>query len=185
MTATMRPAEDRVCPSCESVFPAPTRREKYCSTNCAALGAIKTSATTSYCSTCKMDLPVDHFTVARNRPNGRYSRCRECVSKEDEKRMETEAQRARRREREKNRVVDQKKKMAKDAIASAIRGGRVVRWPVCAVPECSRDKPQAHHADYDNPLGVTWLCVKHHRLAHMLIKSAVYRAGITAEDRKS
>lgn len=50
-------------------------------------------------------------------------------------------------------------------LRNAVRDGRVTKWPVCAVPECS-EKPEAHHADYDNPLGVTWLCKQHHKECH-------------------
>lgn len=68
------------------------------------------------------------------------------------------------------RVFDPKKLSAQRAVKTAIRAGRLVRWPVCAVPECTRTKVEGHHADYDNPLGVTWLCTSHHRLAHNLIR---------------
>jgi len=54
---------------------------------------------------------------------------------------------------------------ARIALGNAVRDGRVVPWPVCAVPECS-DKPEAHHPDYSAPLAVAWLCNSHHRAAH-------------------
>lgn len=54
---------------------------------------------------------------------------------------------------------------ARIALNNAVRDGRVNPWPVCAVPECS-SKPEGHHADYDRPLDVVWLCQQHHREAH-------------------
>lgn len=57
------------------------------------------------------------------------------------------------------------------ALGNAIRDGRVIPWPVCAVPECN-GKPQGHHPDYSRPLDVVWLCSKHHTEAHALARKA-------------
>ncbi len=35
---------------------------------------------------------------------------------------------------------------------------------------CDDGPVEAHHHDYSKPLDVTWLCVRHHRLAHMIPK---------------
>jgi hypothetical protein len=51
--------------------------------------------------------------------------------------------------------------------SNAIRTGRLIPWPVCAVHTCN-DKPEAHHPDYDQPLSVVWLCCAHHRAAHRI-----------------
>lgn len=71
------------------------------------------------------------------------------------------SQRAMRPERNKARV----------ALGNAVRDGRVIPWPVCAVPDCC-GKPHGHHPDYSRPLDVVWLCVKHHKEAHALVKQA-------------
>lgn len=60
---------------------------------------------------------------------------------------------------------------ARTMFGNAVRDGRVIPWPVCAVPECC-GKPQGHHPDYSRPLDVVWLCVKHHKEAHALVKKA-------------
>src|ERR1700692_207556 len=66
------------------------------------------------------------------------------------------------------RAKQAKRYKSQNALNNAIRDGKVIPWPVCAVPECDK-KPQAHHADYDSPLGVTWLCDAHHKEAHALV----------------
>lgn len=53
-------------------------------------------------------------------------------------------------------------------VGNAVRDGRLMPWPCCAVPECG-DKPQGHHPDYDRPLDVVWLCPTHHEEAHALV----------------
>lgn len=57
------------------------------------------------------------------------------------------------------------------ALGNAVRDGRVIPWPVCAVPDCC-GRPQGHHPDYSRPLDVVWLCDKHHKEAHALVRQA-------------
>ena len=63
------------------------------------------------------------------------------------------------------------RRKASHIVGNAIRGGKLFRWPVCAIPECDK-KPQAHHPDYSRPLDVVWLCPPHHKQAHALVKRA-------------
>ena len=60
------------------------------------------------------------------------------------------------------------RRAASNAVGNAVRDGRLVPWPVCAIPECE-SKPQAHHPDYSRPLDVVWLCQPHHKQAHALV----------------
>jgi len=60
---------------------------------------------------------------------------------------------------------------ARTAFGNAVRDGRVIAWPVCSVPECC-GRPQGHHPDYSRPLDVVWLCAKHHKEAHALVRLA-------------
>ncbi len=60
------------------------------------------------------------------------------------------------------------RRKASHIVSNAVRDGKLIPWPVCAIPECS-DKPQAHHPDYSRPLDVVWLCSFHHRQAHALV----------------
>jgi hypothetical protein len=56
---------------------------------------------------------------------------------------------------------------ARNAVNNAIRDGKLIPWPVCALPDCDA-APEAHHAHYDDPLSVVWLCDHHHKEAHKL-----------------
>jgi hypothetical protein len=60
---------------------------------------------------------------------------------------------------------------ARIKFGNAVRDGRVIPWPVCALPDCD-GKPQGHHPDYSRPLDVVWLCEEHHRQAHAIAKAA-------------
>lgn len=75
--------------------------------------------------------------------------------------------RANRSYRERNR----KKFMAHNLIAKAVLRGKMKPWPMCAVPECCATEVHGHHADYDAPLSVTWLCDPHHKEVHSMVKT--------------
>ena len=65
---------------------------------------------------------------------------------------------------------------AQVALNNALRDGRVVPWPVCAVPTC-QCAPEAHHPDYGAQLDVVWLCPPHHKQAHALARGALKAAA--------
>lgn len=48
-------------------------------------------------------------------------------------------------------------------VQNALRLGVIARQP-CTI--CGHQKAEAHHADYDRPFDVTWLCRKHHKALH-------------------
>lgn len=68
-----------------------------------------------------------------------------------------------------------KRRKAQIMLGNAVRTGRVVPWPVCAVPECS-ERPEAHHPNYDAPLDVVWLCPVHHKQTHALARQLMKAA---------
>jgi hypothetical protein len=78
-------------------------------------------------------------------------------------------QEAMRRARRRYQLKAPERRAAHVAFGNAVRDGRVIPWPVCAVPECC-GKPQGHHADYSLPLDVTWLCDHHHKETHKLAR---------------
>lgn len=57
----------------------------------------------------------------------------------------------------------EKARAARKRVYLAIKAGRLVRGP-CerASPDCS-GRVEGHHDDYDKPLEVRWLCIRHHR----------------------
>lgn len=55
---------------------------------------------------------------------------------------------------------------AQVALNNAVRDGRVIPWPVCAVDTCEESLVEAHHPDYSEPLQVVWLCKCHHNEIH-------------------
>lgn len=61
------------------------------------------------------------------------------------------------------------RRKANTLLGNAVRDGRVVPWPVCALPLCE-SAPHAHHPDYSRPLDVVWLCPSHHKQAHALVR---------------
>lgn len=56
------------------------------------------------------------------------------------------------------------RRAARIALGNAVRDGRIQPWPC----EVCGDKAHAHHASYDAPLLVTWLCPPHHKAAHAI-----------------
>lgn len=55
-----------------------------------------------------------------------------------------------------------RKILARNAVYRALKDGKIYRQPC----RCGADKVQAHHADYDKPLEVTWLCAWCHAAEH-------------------
>ena len=63
------------------------------------------------------------------------------------------------KERYKNRAA------ARYIFGNAIRDGKLHKMP-CFV--CGEEKAEGHHPDYERPLDVVWLCMKHHKETHKL-----------------
>lgn len=55
------------------------------------------------------------------------------------------------------------RRAAQIAVSNAVRDGRLLKLPCL---ECGCVEVEAHHPDYDSPLDVIWLCVKHHKEVH-------------------
>lgn len=65
--------------------------------------------------------------------------------------------------------LNPKRKAASNAVNNAIRRGKMQKMP-CFV--CGKEYVEAHHADYNQPLSVTWLCVEHHKEIHWNMEKA-------------
>lgn len=96
-----------------------------------------------------------------NRANPENCRAlnRKYLATEKGKEAKTRAQKLY-RERHKKKVT------AHGQVNYAIKMGRLNKLP-CQF--CGEAKSQAHHADYDRPLDVIWLCDIHHKQAHALV----------------
>lgn len=71
-------------------------------------------------------------------------------------------------------VSNAMRRRASQMVNNAIRDGKLERQP-CFI--CGDEKSHAHHAHYDLPLVVTWLCPKHHKEAHRATAVILYEAG--------
>ena len=58
------------------------------------------------------------------------------------------------------------KRVAHQAVQTAIRNGSIVRQPC---ERCGRPDAHAHHDDYTQPLSVNWLCHSHHMERHTML----------------
>jgi hypothetical protein len=66
------------------------------------------------------------------------------------------------------REKSKKRYAAQQAVKAAIASGKLEKWPGCAACKRKRDL-EAHHFDYDQPLQVTWLCMKCHKATHAIV----------------
>lgn len=138
------------------------------------------------CFKCGITKPLSDFYKHSRMADGHLNKCKECAKSDvhqhrygaardrvlayDRARAATEV----RKENAKRVYARWKaehpdRRNAQAILGNAVRAGRVTPWPVCALPECN-DKPEAHHADYDQPLLVVWLCSAHHKQAHALMR---------------
>jgi len=139
------------------------------------------------CICCGEIKAIDQFYAHEMMRDGRLNKCSACVrAYQRERRYGPARERihaydklrsASSERRQLNRTVTARyraqhprRRAAQIALCNAVRDKRVVRWPVCALPECDCTTVEAHHPDYDAPLDVVWLCPSHHKAAHALAR---------------
>lgn len=156
--------------------------------------------TTKRCFKCLCEKPLDAFYTHGAMGDGRLGKCKECtradvranrlakidhyrafdksrasmphrVAARKEYAQTPEGKRAYQRAHKASTLRYPDRNKARTTLGNAVRDGRVIPWPVCAIPECS-GKPHGHHPDYSRPLDVVWLCDKHHKEAHALARKA-------------
>lgn len=133
------------------------------------------------CFKCGHVKPIQSFYVHKRMADGHLNKCVDCAKKDVSFRYSTPDGRKKVRAYDKARNATEKRKLAKlgyqkitrekrpgaamarSAVGSAIRHGRLVRLP-CEI--CGNSKSEAHHEDYRRKLDVKWLCFTHHRQAH-------------------
>jgi hypothetical protein len=128
------------------------------------------------CSKCGETKPLDEFYRHPQMTDGRLGKCKECTKKDVKRRYDMNPEVIAAYERKRTQTPHRKAKAieyqhtrrtkfpekykARQAVANAIRDGRLVRQP-CEV--CGSLNVEAHHDDYSKPFDVRWLCFKHHR----------------------
>lgn len=123
------------------------------------------------CQLCKNRLRNREWW--RNLPPERR---RELIARRDPEKVRANDRARYEREREKriarsvtwareDRKRHPEKWQARNAVANAIRDGRLEKQP-CEV--CGSTKVEAHHMDYSLPLEVRWFCAAHHGDHHRI-----------------
>lgn len=133
------------------------------------------------CFKCKILKSLSEFYTHHKMADGHLNKCKECTKFDARVHREKNLERVRQYDRDR-KDLPHREQMRKDvaqryslehkdrlramsSLGKAVLRGKVVPWPVCAIPECN-EKPEAHHPDYSRPLDVVWLCRHHHRRAH-------------------
>ena len=152
------------------------------------------------CFKCLCERPLYDFYRHKAMGDGRLSKCKECTKADAKRHRQDNLEKVRAYDRMRgakpHRVAARKeyaktpayatsheasarrwavrhpeRRKASHIVGNAVRDGRLIPWPVCAVPECC-EKPQGHHPDYSRPLDVVWLCIKHHTEVHAMTRLA-------------
>jgi len=130
------------------------------------------------CFKCGDTKPRSEFYKHSKMADGLLGKCKECTKRDVADRYKTPEGRnrcvayelvrskdpERRRKaleyQRRRRAVFPEKNIARQAVANALRAGRIERKPC---ERCGDNRTQAHHPDYSKPLDVKWLCFRCHR----------------------
>jgi hypothetical protein len=139
--------------------------------------------TVKACFKCNRVLPLAEFYRHKRMADGHIGKCKACaradtaayaaanpeiVRAKKAAWAKTDAARAlQRRVYQRRKMTNPAELRANMLVGNAIKLGKLIPQP-CFV--CGAIKAEAHHADYSLPLGVTWLCKKHHVETHQLAK---------------
>lgn len=137
------------------------------------------------CFKCGVEQPFTSFYKHPKMADGHLGKCKECTKKDTtanrlakiehyrqyDKMRAAQPHRMKLRDRVAKEYAQQypNRRRANNAVSNALKAKKIERWP-CQV--CGDPKSVAHHPDYDNPLGVVWLCQVHHKAAHALVTEA-------------
>jgi hypothetical protein len=141
------------------------------------------------CIECKVVKPLSEYYKHPQMADGTVGVCKEChkarmikrsrnnpaVQAYERERAKTPKRRELNKRIQKQWLIDNPEKVnidrvrnphkyrARMAVGNALRSGLLVKGE-CEV--CGSSKVTAHHADYDKPLEVVWLCHQHHSDLH-------------------
>lgn len=130
------------------------------------------------CARCNQAKPTTEFYAHPRTADGLLGKCKECHRADVTANRNAKLDRYRAYDRE--RGVRMKpgylrqhwqahpgRSSANSAIARALRSGVIVKPPACWYCGSLRHVV-GHHADYQLPLGVTWLCQACHKAVHRM-----------------
>ena len=151
------------------------------------------------CISCHINKPIEAFYKQGKMKDGHLNKCIECcikqaharrLSKIDEIRAydrmrgslhyRLEANRIRQKTEKGKLLHSEANKRYRDKyknraaahtiFRNAVRDGKII-GQCCFV--CGDEKAEGHHPDYDRPLDVTWLCMKHHKEVHKMTNDLI------------
>jgi ribosomal protein S27AE len=131
------------------------------------------------CFKCKTVQPLTEFYKHQAMADGHLNKCKTCTKNDVathrlqnlEKIRAYDRRRAKLPKRAKAaqeisaawRQADKRRMKAHNAVARALKAGKLVRQPCI---RCGEQKSIAHHEDYDYSLKVMWLCQPCHKQRH-------------------
>lgn len=132
------------------------------------------------CTVCGVVKSSSDYYRDRRALDGRYSSCKECRKKLSASRVaymreymrtyrkiEANKEGIRKYQRKYQSKYSQRRKWYEkivSAVNSQIRRGLLIRKPC---ESCGAEKSEAHHADYNKPFEIMWLCKEHHSVWHL------------------
>ena len=136
------------------------------------------------CFKCKTVQPLTEFYKHQAMADGHLNKCKTCTKNDvaTHRLQNLEKIRAYDRRRAKlqhriNKSVefnkrwrsnDPRRPKAHNAVARALKSGQLIRLPCF---RCNKEKTEAHHEDYNQPLSVIWLCSVCHHQRHQELKA--------------
>lgn len=118
------------------------------------------------CPRCGKLLPVSEYGVRYQKGILRYqSYCRPCSVDRTQEWFDKPENYQKHLKRQQLR--NRQKLYARNKVHAAIKAGKLKRQ-VCE--RCGSEKVEAHHADYEKPLEVRWLCKPHHAEHHREVR---------------
>ncbi len=118
------------------------------------------------CSKCHQYLPLTRFYRNKAAPSGYNPCCKVCFRLSYPRaglRRYTDAPEVFLKNSRLYQARHPERCRARKLAYRALKRGGLVRQPC---ERCGDPKSEMHHADYDQPLAVTWLCLACHRIEH-------------------
>lgn len=127
------------------------------------------------CFKCGETKPLSEYYKHPRMADGHVNKCKACNKKDVTQNRGDKIEKYRAYDRERGnrqdadstrryRSENPKKYAAHLLVNNGLRDGKLTKLP-CEV--CGKTEVHGHHADYDKPLDVMWLCSEHHVAWHM------------------